>query len=287
MRRNTGLLMAALAAGSLLACSKLPGGKLPGTGGNNVDPDSCGGFSGGGDVGGKIKVFLTAIKDLDAETQRLSGIVKDSCVSMGKELGMADADLAGDDTKAVCGKVIAAYQDNLKVSLKAGAKLNVNFTPGECKVSASASASAGGACSGAAGNGGVDGACSASAKAEAAIHVECTPPQFSVEASANVIVDKSKVEMTLKAMRDGLPKIFDVGDRAKPLAEAITNVVKAAADLKDAGGTLAKSFGKDALCVTGQLAAAVQATTNIQANVNVSISVSASASGSVAGNAGG
>jgi hypothetical protein len=285
MRRNTGLLIAALAAVAFTGCKSLGG--MPGGGGNNVDPEGCGGFAGAADVGAKIKVFLTAIKDLDTETQRLAGVVKESCVTMGKELGMADADLAGDDTKAVCGKVVTAYQENLKVGLKAGAKLTVNFSPGSCKVDASAAATMSGGCQGAAGTGGVDGACQASAKAEAAIHVECTPPSLTLEASAGVIVDKSKVEMTLKAMRDGLPKILDVGDRAKPLAEAIENVVKAAADLKDAGGTIAKAFGKDALCVTGQLAAAVSASAHIQANVNISVSVSASASGSVAGNAGG
>ena len=59
--------------------------------------------------------------------------------------------------------------------------------------------------------------------------------------------------------------------------------VKAASDLKDMGPKFVQSFGDQAMCITGQLAASVNAATNVQANVSVSVSVSASASGSVGG----
>jgi hypothetical protein len=286
---NTGLVFAATLAAA--ACGgKLPGvGGLPG-GGGNVDPNSCGDYA-STDVGGKLKYFLTTIKDLDAAMAETTNTVKEACTTMGKELGMADADLAGDDTKAVCDKVIKAYQDNLQVSLKAGAKLAIKYSPGHCEVNVQAEASASGACSGAASAGtggtGADAACQASVHAEASIKASCTPPSLTLEADAKVVVDKSKLEMTLKAMRDGLPKLLAVADKIKPIAEAVTNVVKAAASLKDEGQKLVSAFKTQAMCMTGQIAASVAASAHIQANVNVSVSVSASASGSVAGNAGG
>jgi hypothetical protein len=63
--------------------------------------------------------------------------VKQSCVMMGQELGMPPAELEG-DAKPVCDHVIATYQNNLKVTLKAGAKLTVKFTPAVCTALASA-----------------------------------------------------------------------------------------------------------------------------------------------------
>jgi hypothetical protein len=287
MRTKTGLVLAATAALALAACSKLPGGgpKLPGglpSTATDVDPNTCGNYA-ASDAGAKLKVFLQAIKDLQAATADTIKVVKNSCVIMGQELGMADADLGGDDTKAICNKVIATYKDNLKVAFKAGAKLKIVMVPGQCKVDASASASASGSCSGAAGTGGVAGGCQASAQAQASIHAECTPPQFSIEADAKLVVDKSKAEMTLKALRDGIPKLLDVKARIQPMSDAVIAVVKAASDLKDAGKDLVSSFGDQALCITQQLALSVKAAANIQANVSVSVEVSASASGSVGG----
>jgi hypothetical protein len=283
---KSGFVVAAIAALAVAGCSKLKGAGVPGMGGGNVDPNGCGGYA-STDVGGKLKYFLQTIKDLEAAMTETANTVKDACVTMGKELGMADADLGGDDTKKVCGAVIKAYQDNLQVSLKAGAKLTVKYVPGQCKVDVQASASASGACSGAAsagtGGGGAEGACSASVQAEASIHAECTPPQLSLEADAKLVVDKSKLEKTLTAMRNGLPKILAVADKIKPMAEAVVNVVKAAGSLKDEGQAFVQAFKDQALCVTGQIAAAVSASAHVQANINVSVSVTASASGSVSG----
>ncbi len=301
--RVTRSLMTVVAMVALAAC----GGKLPskpgvpsgpdvpskpdvpgGLGGasGEVDPNTCGNYA-AVDAGAKLKAFLTSVKDLQTTTAETVKVVKQSCISMGQELGMPEADLGGDDTKAICARVITQYQNNLKVSLKAGAKLKITYKPAVCTVNASASASAGGACSGGAaagtGGGGAGGQCAAAAQAQASLHAECKPAQFSVEVDAKVVVDKTKLEMTLKAMRNGLPKLFDAGARMKPVADAVALVIKSAGELKDMGPKFVQSFKDQAMCITGQIAAAVNAAASVQVNVSVSVEVSASASGSVSG----
>ncbi|MFT3699552.1 MAG: hypothetical protein QM831_40770 [Kofleriaceae bacterium] len=284
----------------MAACSHLPGkDKVPsgvpdkpnvpgGLGGasGEVDPNTCGNYA-AVDAGAKLKIFLQATKDLETTTEETVKVVKQSCIMMGQELGMPEGDLAGDDTNGICAKVITAYQDNLKVGLKAGAKLKIKYKPGVCKVDANASASAGGACSGGAsagtGGSGGGGQCAAAAQVNASLKAECTPPEFSVDVDAKVVVDTSKVQMTLKAMRDGLPKLFSVSARIKPIQEAVAAWAKAAADLKDMGPKFVQSFGDQAMCISGQIAAAANASTHIQANVSVSVNVSASASASAGG----
>jgi hypothetical protein len=263
----------------------MPGG-MPGGASGEVDPNTCGNYA-ASDAGAKLKIFLQATKDLQAAMAEMVKVEKESCIMMGKELGMAEADLSGDDTKGICAKVITAYQDNLKVAVKGKAALTIKFKPAECKVEASASASASGACAGGAsagnGGGGAGGSCAASGQVNAALHAECKPAEFSIEANAKMIVDKSKAEMTLKAMRDGLPKLFSATERLKGIEKAVTAWAKSASDLKDMGPKFVQSFGDQAMCITGQLGAAVSAATSVQANVSVSVSVSASASGSVGG----
>jgi len=262
----------------------VPGG-MPG-GSGEVDPNTCCNYA-ASDAGAKLKAFLTATKDLQTQTAEMVKVVKQSCVMMGHELSMPDADLSGDDTKAICNKVISTYQDNLKVALKGKAALKIKFKPAECKVEASASASASAGCAGGASAGGggasAGGECKAAGQVHAALHAECKPAELSIEADAKMIVDKTKAEMTLKAMRDGLPKLFDATARAKPLEEAVKVWVQSANELKDMGPKFVQSFGDQAMCISGQLAASVSAATNIQANVSVSVTVSASASGSVGG----
>jgi len=206
---------------------------------------------------------------------------------MGQELQMSDADLAGDDTNGICAKVITQYQNNLKVELKPSAKLKIAFKPGVCTVDASASASGGAGCSGGAsagtGGSGGGGQCAAAAKVQGSLKAECTPPQLSIDFDAKVVLDKTKLEMTIKAMRDGLPKLFSVTARLKLIQDAVAVWVKSIADLKDMGPKFVQSFGDQAMCISGQIAAAANASTHIQTNVSVSVSVSASASGSVGG----
>ncbi|MBV8757876.1 MAG: hypothetical protein JO257_11385 [Deltaproteobacteria bacterium] len=291
---------AALLAG---ACGgKLPGGhsvpgsdKVPSTpavpgglGGasGEVDPNTCGNYA-ASDAGAKLKAFLQATKDLQTTTAETAKVVKQSCVMMGQELGMSEGDLNIDDTNAICAKVFQTYKDNLKVSLKAGAKLKIKYTPAKCTVDANASAGAGGACAGGAqaGTGGSSGGgeCKAAAAVNASVHMQCTEPELTIDADAKVVVDKSKLEATLKAARDGLPKLLSISARIKPLEEAVNVWAKTAADLKDMGPKFAQSFKDQAMCITGQIAAAANAATNIHAEVSVSVQVSASASGSVGG----
>jgi len=270
--------------GSVPSTPAVPGG-LGGASGE-VDPNTCGNYA-AVDAGMKLKAFLQATKDLQTTTVETAKVVKQSCIMMGQEMNMPAGDLGGDDTNAICAKVFQTYKDNLKVSMKAGAKLKIVYKPAVCKVDASASANAGAGCSGAAtaGTGGSGGAgeCKAAAAVNASVHAECTEPQLTMDFDAKVVVDKSKLEMTLKAARDGLPKLLSVAARIKPLEEAVNVWAKTAADLKDMGPKFAQSFKDQAMCITGQIAAAANAATSIHANVSVSVQVSASASGSVGG----
>jgi hypothetical protein len=100
---------------------------------------------------------------------------------------------------------------------------------------------------------------------------------------AKVVVDKSKLETTLKAARDGLPKLLSVAARIKPIQDAVEVWAKTASDLKDMGPKFAQSFADQAMCIAGQIGAAANAASHIHAEVNVSVQVSASASGSVGG----
>jgi len=297
MRVSSYFLATALVAG---ACSHLPGGgkSVPSTpsvpsapgglGGasGEVDPNTCGNYA-ASDAGAKLKAFLQATKDLQTTTVETAKVVKQSCIMMGQEMQMPAADLGGDDTSAISAKVFQTYKDNLKVSMKAGAKLKIVYKPAVCKVDASASANAGAGCAGSAtaGTGGSGGAgeCKAAAAVNASVHAECTEPQLTMDFDAKVVVDKSKLEMTLKAARDGLPKLLSISARIKPLEEAVNVWAKTAADLKDMGPKFAQSFKDQAMCITGQIAAAANAATHIHAEVSVSVQVSASASGSVGG----
>lgn len=293
MRLGSVILLASLAA-----CGhKLPGGHdvpsgvpdhpgVPGGASGEVDPNTCGNYA-ASDAGAKLKLFLQATKDLQTTAAETVKVVKQSCVMMGQELGMPEGEISGDDTNGICAKVITAYQNNLKVGLKANAKLKIKYVPAKCTVDASASASAGGACSGGAsagtGGSGGGGECKAAGAVNASINAKCTEPELAIDFDAKAAVDTSKITMTVKAMRDGLPKLLSVSARIKPLESAVEIWAKTAADLKDMGPKFVQSFGDQAMCISGQIAAAANAASHIHADVSVSVSVSASASGSVAG----
>jgi len=316
------------------ACGgKVPGSGLPGGGGGKVNPDSCGAYA-AAEGGAKLKMFLTAVANLDARAQETADVVKASCVTMGKELGMGEADLGG-ASKDVCAKVWAAYNANLSVAVKGKAAFKVVYKPAVCKVDVSASIEAAAQCegkasadiaakcegtcngtcdgtckaSGTAGTGGSSGAgacngtcegtckgectghadvnasaqCKAHAEAEASAKVTCTEPEFSVTLDASLVVDKTKAEQTLKAMQNGFPKLLSIHARLDSLGAAVTSTAAAAAELKSAGADFANAFKDQALCISGQIAAAANAAANIQANVSVSVEVSASASASASG----
>jgi hypothetical protein len=293
-------LIAAVAVVALagVGCSKnLPGGgsvpsvpstpSVPGGMGSSgeVDPNTCGNYA-ASDAGRKLKAFLQATKDVDTTLIETTKVIKQSCVMMGQELGMPPTDLEG-ETKPVCDRVIAAYQANLKVSLKAGAKLTIKYKPAVCTVDAQAQAKAAAECEGGAhagtGGSGGGGQCKAAAGVNASINVQCTEPELTISAEAKVVLDKSKLEMTLKALRDGLPKLLSVHERLKPLKGAIDLWVQSAGELAAMGPKFTQSFADQAMCITGQLAAVANAKTRVQANFEVSVSVSASASASAGG----
>lgn len=123
--------------------------------------------------------------------------------------------------------------------------------------------------------------CKAQASVKANADISCTEPELEIALDAKLVVDKSKAEKLLKGFKEALPKIFSVKARLANLTYASKNVITAAGELKDMGPKFVNSFKDQALCITGQVGAAVKAATSIQANVSVSVEVSASASGSV------
>jgi len=290
--------VAALALAASGGCSKVPGGSsvpsvpktptppagLSGASGE-IDPNTCGNYA-VSDAGRKLKIFLQATKDLDTTLIETARVVKQSCVMMGQELGMPPPELEG-DAKQVCDRVIATYQNNLKVTLKAGAKLTVKYTPAVCTVDAQASAKAVAECEGGAhagtGGSGAGGQCKAAAGVNASLHVQCTEPQLTLTAEAGVVLDKTKLEKTLAALRNGLPKLISINARLKPLKDAIAAWAQSAKELAGMGQKFAQSFHDQAMCIAGQLSALASAQTRIQANFEVSVSVGASASDTAGG----
>ena len=312
---------------SVPGSDKVPGG-LAGASGE-VDPNTCGNYA-ASDAGRKLHDFLVATKQVAQTADETVKVVKESCVMMGHELGMSDADLGG-DTSAVCDKVWATIKDNMKVSLKAKAGWHIKVQPAVCKVNVDAEAEAAakcegkasadvgascsgvchgkcdGTCSGKAGTGGSSGECngqcggtchgsceghadvkaSAQCRASAQVHasadVDCQPAKVDVGFDAKLVVDKSKAQATVKALEAGLPKLLSVKARLEPLQAAVEVWADSAKELKDMGPKFAQSFKDQAMCISGQIAAAASLISNVQLNVTVSVHVSAEASGSVGG----
>jgi hypothetical protein len=250
-----------------------------------VDPNTCGNYA-AVDAGRKLKAFLQAVKDLETTGVETVKVVKQSCVMMGQELGMAEADLTG-ETDPVCNKVVSTYQNNLKITLKPNAKLTVTYEPATCKVDAQLEAKAVAGCEGSAtaGTGGssAGGQCKAAAGVKASLAVECTEPKLTLEADKKLVVDKTKLEMTLKALRNGLPKLLSIKARLEPLKSAVEQTVRTATELKEMGPKFTQSFPDQGVCIAGQIAASVNALTHVQANISVSVSVTASASATAGG----
>lgn len=295
-----------------------------------VDPDTCGNYA-VSDAGRKLHDFLEATKLVAKTAQDTANVVKQSCLMMGKDLGMTDADFNGMETKPICAKVWGTIHDNMKVAFKAKAGIKIKYKPAVCKVDVDAEAKAAasceghanadvgascsgechgtcdGKCSGHAGTGGSGGQCngqcsgschgsceghadvnaSAQCKASAEVHasadVECTKPELTIKPVAKFIVDASKAKMTIQALQDGLPDLLSVKARLEPLQAAVETWAESAKELKDMGPKFVQSFKDQAMCISGQIAAAANMISNVQVNVNVSVSVSAEASGSVGG----
>jgi hypothetical protein len=331
MMKNSKLFIvaAALVAGTtFVACSKVKKPGVPGAdklknvptsvpGNDPLNPGGCGGYATMGDAGRKLHAFLEATQQVEKATTDTANMVKDSCVSIGKDIGMADADLGG-DVKAVCTAVWAQIDKNLNgVAVKSKAALKIKMKPAVCNVDAKASLQAAATCEGKAtadfkatcsGNcngtcngknttgkcegtceGQCDGyadvnasaQCKANAEIKAAVEVKCTEPELTIDWDAKLIVDKKLAEATLKGLKAGLPKIFQVRSRLVPLKHAVENWAKSATDLKSSALSLKDQFKDQAMCITGQIYAAAKMTAGIQANVSISVEVSVHASGSV------
>ena len=137
---------------------------------------------------------------------------------MGNELGMPEGDLAGDDTNGICAKVITQYQNNLKVELKAEREAQDRRSSRRLHRRRER---VGERWRGLLGRrvgrhrrlgrrwsvrGGREG------QRIGQREVHATPSSRSTSTRRSS-VDKTKLEMTVKAMRDGLPKLLSV-DRA-------------------------------------------------------------------------
>jgi len=182
---------------------------------------------------------------------------------------------ASADVSAKCTGVCKGKCDG-QCAGKAGTGGNSGECNGECK----------GTCKGSCeGNADVNASaqCKASAQVKASAEMECTEPELTIDADAKLTVDKSKAEMTIKALKNGLPKLLSVKARLKPIEIAMKTTAKTAAELVEMGPKFINSFKDQALCIGGQVTALAKASTQIEANVNVSVSVSAEASGTVGG----
>lgn len=230
----------------------------------------------------------------------------------------AGAQLTIDYQPAVCTvNVEAAASAAAKCEGKAQADVAVQCE-GSC--SGTCQGSCDGTCAGAAGSGGAGGECngecqgtcrgtcsagctghadvqaeaSCEAKAEVSANVEaqCTEPKLEVSFDAGVVVDKSKVDAAVRAIKKGMPRILMIQAKvAGPIKAAFVTWSKASAQLAAAGRDLVSSLGEQAMCVAGQVQAAAGMLGNIQASIDVQIEVSAevsaSASGGASGSAGG
>lgn len=128
--------------------------------------------------------------------------------------------------------------------------------------------------------------CRASASVKASLDVKCTEPELTVELDAKLVLDKSKAEAVVRALKNGLPKALSVKAHLEPLKGAVEIWAQSAKELKDMGPKFVNSFKDQALCISGQLAGAVGMIGKINTNISVSVDVSVSASATASGGAG-
>lgn len=148
---------------SLLLLPACPtGGGVPGaggpsgSGGGDVNPNACGDLS-DVDIGRKIQAFLDATMRLDAAVTSTASYTRDTCVMIGKDLGMTEG-LDG-ETDVVCNAVAEKIRADLEVGVGAEASLDVKYQPAVCTVNADVAAQATAECE---------------AKAKADVSVTCT-----------------------------------------------------------------------------------------------------------------
>jgi hypothetical protein len=148
-----------------------------------------------------------------------------------------------------------------------------------------------GSCSGGCeGHADVQASASCEAKAEVTANVEakCTEPEMNVTFDAKMVVDKSKIDAAVRAIKKGMPRILMVQAKISgPVKAAFVTWSKASADLAKSSRTLVSSLGDQAMCVSGQIAAAAGMLGGIQSSIDVQVEVSVEVSASASGSAGG
>jgi hypothetical protein len=113
--------------------------------------------------------------------------------------------------------------------------------------------------------------------------VQCTEPELKVAYDAKLVADTAKLEAAVDAVKYGLPRLLVAHAKLTgPLQSAVKVWARTATDLSKSGAGAFSALGAQAMCVSGQVAAAFGAV----ADVNVSVSVSVEASASVGGAAG-
>src|SRR5690242_3391889 len=120
MRNSNRIILVAALVAAVGCGSKLPGGggipsgpSVPGGGhvpgglggsSGEVDPNTCQNYA-ASDAGRKFHDFLVAVKDLQKVSTETVQIVRTSCVMMGHDLGMTDADFPESmNSNDVCAK---------------------------------------------------------------------------------------------------------------------------------------------------------------------------------------
>jgi modification target Cys-rich repeat protein len=244
MRNRYSIILATLLVALLAACPKggkgpggmgglpdkpdVPGG-LPGSSGM-VDPNTCGNYA-ASEAGKRFKAFLEALVEMQKIAEETVKVVKQSCITLGTEIGMIPADLEG-ETKEVCARVYGEVDKNMKVVVKGKAAFKLKYKPAVCTVNIQASAKAAaecegkasadvgakcsgtcrgkcnGTCSGKAGTGGNAGDCNGECKgtcegkceghADVNASAQCKA-QASVKASADIECTKAELDVTLDA----------------------------------------------------------------------------------------
>lgn len=122
--------------------------------------------------------------------------------------------------------------------------------------------------------------CEASAELRAGLRTECSEPKVEVVRENVTIVDDTKFQRAMAAIDAGMPTIIRAGAKLERAGKALGTWVSTGASLVQSSGELVGQIGEKGLCVAGQLAAVVAATTQIQARFSVSIEVSAQVSAS-------
>lgn len=141
-----------LASPMLVNCGSLPG--VPGLPDVNCKGLETGDFadlkvSGGAQVEGKVKGFLSAAFDLNKIVVDMETNLIASCGALGKELGMDEKDLkaepdGGEGGKKVCAAVAAKIDATLKAS--AGVKLSLEIGEPKCYANVKAMTACFGSC---------------------------------------------------------------------------------------------------------------------------------------------